>query len=805
MYMTKTYRTYGLLLLWVFIATTPFGCVNNKLVNEGRQYAQQGDWDKSVQIFQKAYDENPGDQETKLLLYRAKRNASMVHQARGEALLKMNRFDEAIRELKTAIALYPANVKAESFIETARAKKEAEHHLKVGENLAKARKHSQAKEAFQKAAKLNPSDDRALEALARYKKKEKRPPAFRLKADPKTPVSLKFKNTPILNVFEILTRLTGVNFIFDKDLQETKVTLFVTDVCFDEFLDILLKTNKLSSKLVNANTLIIYPDTPNKVKEYQDLQIRTFYLANLDVKKAVALLAKILKSKDIIANEKLNAVVIRGPKEVIDVASKVIEANDRPSPEVMLNVEILEVSRSKEQNLGIEFDPASVTAGLGEPAFDLYNPGSDDAPAMGSGSLYALGKISSENILLSLPTATLNFLKQDGDTKTLANPQIRVKNGEKAKIHIGERVPLRTNRRVDTTGAVTTDFQYQDVGVKLDVVPQINLHDEISLKLTLEISSLGDNLGTSSDPQYAIKTRTAQSVLSVRTGETVIIGGLISDEERRTVRKVPLLGDIPAMGYLFSNRDTDDIKTDILMSITPIIARSQEIPEPDVAEIWSGRENDFSLKEPYETTIEREEAYDDKPVEEPSAEAETISEAIQPKAPAPEDKTGVLPLPGMPSPPALQKEMPPLPGKQVPVPGVLPGPPSKSPASPVTPAPVPRQESVPKELADNYQITKAADKFPGDTWPVSMPFTVHVNSYTHKGEAEKRIKELESMNYDSFVVSSFVAGKGKRFYRVFVGKFKDYRSARKFCEELKLKDSFRQDIHVADREWAIGG
>ncbi len=798
----KGHRKTLFLFLWILTTLAPFGCVNNRLVSEGRQYADRGNWDKSVRIFQKAYDENPGDQELKLFLYRAKINASLMHQARGAALLKINRFDEAIQEFQVAIALYPANIKAEDLIEKAKAGKDAVHYLKRGENLEKIGKHSQAKEAFRKALELNPADGRARNALARYRKKtEERPRAFRLKVDLKTPVSLKFKNTPILNVFEVLTRLTGVNFIFDKDVQDTKVTLFVTDVSFDEFLDILLRTNKLTSKLVTSKTLIVYPDTPNKLKEYQDLQIRTFYLANLEVKKAVALLAKIIKSKDIIANEKLNAVVIRGPKEVIDVASKVLEANDRPSPEVMLNVEILEVSRSKEKTLGLELDPASVSAQLGESTYGFFSQGS--VPA-GAGSLHALARTSSENILLSLPTATLNFLKQDGDTKILANPQIRVKNGEKAKIHIGERVPLRTNRRVDTTGAVTTDFQYQDVGVKLDVSPMINLHDEISLKLTLEISSLGENVGSSSDPQYAIKTRTAQSVLSVRTGETVIIGGLISDEERKTVRKVPLLGDIPAMGYLFSNHDTDDTETDIMMAITPIVARSQEIPGPDVTEIWSGRESNFSLQEPYETYLERKETYEDKPMEESPREPKRPSVAIPQKTPSPNDKPGSLPLPDMVPSPTLQKDIP-SPGMEVPHPKALPGPPSEPPIPPVIPESRPLQESTPPPISDSLQVTKQAERPRIKAWPSSMPFTIHVNSFIRKKNAEERVKDLLGMDLDGFTLSTFISGKDRVYYRVFVGKFKDYESAEKFCKELKRSRSFREDIHVADRNWAIGG
>ncbi|MBW1911630.1 MAG: tetratricopeptide repeat protein, partial [Deltaproteobacteria bacterium] len=556
------------------------GCVNSKHMRLGQQYAAAGDWDKSVQAFQKALEENPEDQEIRLLLFRSKKNASLSHLSKGEALLNKKRFDEATTEFQMSIAFDPANIKAESLFEEAGAMKESEHFLKKGQNLEKAQKYSQAKENFQKALELNPANEMAESALSRYREKETAlPPKYSLKLKKEGPISLRFKNTPILNIFEVLTRLTGINFIFDKDIKETKVTFFLSDVPFDQFLEIFLRTNKLAAALVNEKTMIIYPDTPQKAKEYQDLQIRTFYLAYLDVKKAVALLTKILKSKNISANENLNAVVIRAPKDVIEVASKIIEANDRPSSEVILSVEILEVSRTKEQQLGLELSPTSITVGLGGPTSDFYTLGGAGAPASGGASLDALDRTSDKNILVSIPTATLNLLKRDGDTKTLAKPQIRVKNRGKAKIHIGERIPLRTNRRVEAgTGAVTSDYQYQDVGVKLNVEPVINVHDEITLKLTLEVSSIGDNVGTAADPQYSIKTRTVQSVMSVRAGESVIIGGLISDEERKTVRKVPLLGEIPVLGYLFSSYDTNDVQMDILMAITPIIVRSQEIP-----------------------------------------------------------------------------------------------------------------------------------------------------------------------------------------------------------------------------------
>lgn len=802
-------RYFGI-IVFTIVLLSMHGCVyDDHLLKEGKQYAAQGEWDKSVQSFQEAHNQNPSDKEIRLLLYRSKREASRLHLTSGEIYLKKNQFDHAIKEFQTAIAFDPSNIRAESLIEQAKAWKESDHYQKKGENLFKSGKYTQARESFQKALELNPSNEKASFALSHYQKKEERPPLYRLKMDRKTPVSLKFKNTPILNVFEVLTRLTGVNFIFDKDVQETKVTIFITDVSFDEFLDIFLRTNKLAAQVVNEKTLVIYPDNPQKAGEYQNLQIRTFYLAHLDVKQAVGLLSKILKSKDLIANEKLNAVVIRGPRELIEVASKIIEANDRPSSEVTLSVEILEVTRTKEQTLGLEIDPAAVSIQLGEPAFDFYNSDSTSAGfrAAGAGSLYSLDRVAPENILFSLPTATLNLLKQDGDTKTLANPQIRVKNTEKAKIHIGERVPLRTNRRVDTTGAVTTDFQYQDVGVKLDVQPVINVHDEITLDLTLEVSTLGDNVGTQADPQYSIRTRTAKSVLSVRPGETVIIGGLINDEERRTIRKIPLLGDIPAVGYLFSSRATDDTQTDIIMAITPVIARSQEIPDPGIAEIWSGREKDFSLREPFESYIDRSETYSDLPVEEFTLEPEESRteerpqgmETKPPEAPAPVPVEEEEPLPPVSLNPAPEppRPRPETSSTKTGIQTASNNPPGKPQEVTSNPQGVPGNCSAP--IADSDE-----DAMPF-SWPPAMPYSVHVYSFIHKADAEKQMQRLQENEYPSFTISGYVPEKDRIYHRVFVGQFKDFTSARIYCESLRQTQGFRRDIHVVKRDWAIGG
>jgi general secretion pathway protein D len=618
-------RRWGPLLLSALLLS---GCVaTGRYLSEGRRYVDAGDWDRSVRFYREALERYPGDPEVRLMLKGARWRASLEHRAKGEALLGRGRYNEAIAAFRMSLAMDPSNRKAAELMEAADRRREASIHLREARNRLRSRQYAAAREALDRVLERDPENPEAAELLAYYERREKDPPRFRLRLRNTEPISLKFKNTPVLNVFEILSTLTGVNFIFDRDVQDGRVSLFMTDVSFERFIEVLLDTGGLGGKVVDANTMIVYPDTAEKRREYRDLQIRTFYLADIDAQTAVALLSKILKSQDIIANETLNAVVVRAPREVVELASRIIEANDRPRAEVMLDVEILEASRTSIRNLGLDVNPDSATLGIaerggaegGEPGFSRRL------------SLDALSSLSKEDILLSMPTVTLNFLKQDGDTRTLANPQIRVRSGHPSRVLIGERVPLRTNRRVDTTGVVTFDFQYFDVGVKLNATPTINPNGEITLDLKLEVSSLGPNLGTSDDPQYSIRTRTAESILTIRDGESVIIGGLVSDDERRTVQKIPFLSDLPVIGGMFNNEDTNLARTDIIMAITPVMLRDQRIPGIDVARVWSGPEDRHATRAPFHSRIEAEHRYMETP------EADILEAVERQERPSPEE------------------------------------------------------------------------------------------------------------------------------------------------------------------------
>ena len=600
-------------LFFMLLQMTVFqGCVSKNAHHvKAEKFEIEKDYDSAVKYYTKALQENPDNLKARLGLQHARQAASIIHMQKAEKFLEKKYFKQAIEELQVSIAFYSGNTKAIELIDKAKRMKQSSYYFNKGNQQIKIGDYKNARDSFQKALELNPDNKEAETALTNYKKRVEDLPFYRLDYRSSAPISLKFKKTPVLNVFEILSKLSGINFIFDKDLKESKVTLFMTDISLDKFLEVLLKTNSLKAKLINRKTMLIYPDTPAKVKEYEELYVKTFYLSYLGAKDAVVILTKMLKSKNITSNKKLNSVTVRGEKKMLEMAARIIEANDRTPSEVILNVEILEVSRSTEKDLGLSVSD-TITFGVSETSSGIaYDTTAaiETGTAFGfasMGSLKDISNIGSKELYLSLPTATLRLLKQHGDTKILAKPQIRVSSSEKANILIGERVPIRSNRKVQTDGTTTYDFKYEDVGIKLAVEPVVNMYDQITMKLNIEVSALSSNVGTSDDPQYAIKTRTITTVMTINDGGNVIIGGLIQDEDRSTTRKIPLAGDVPVLGRLFSSKYSEVAETDILMSITPVIIRRQDMPRQEVAEFWSGTQKQASLEKPEEEKIRLE-------------------------------------------------------------------------------------------------------------------------------------------------------------------------------------------------------
>lgn len=395
------------------------------------------------------------------------------------------------------------------------------------------------------------------------------------------PVTLQFNDATLRIVFEALSKSTGLNILLDRDVRPTaKVTIFVKDISVVDAIDFILMQNQLEKRIINGNTLMIYPLTDAKKAEYEDLAIRSFQVTNADLKYLSSMLRTMLKLKEISADERTGILVIRDTPERLRLAAKLIAVHDVADPEIMLEVEILEVTTTRRSNIGVT-PPTSLS---------IYTPGGTAGLTVG-----ALRALQKNDLLVSPLSATINLKLEDSDAKLLASPRIRARNKEKAKIMIGDRVPTITNTLTPiATGAsvVTGSVTYQDVGLKLDFEPQVYTNDEVGIRISLEVSNIAAEFTDAQGGRsYQIGTRNATTNLRLRDGETQVLGGLITDQDRNTASKIPGLGHLPIIGRLFGNNDGSDTSSEIVLAITPRIIRNLPASDPEVRMIFSGTVN----------------------------------------------------------------------------------------------------------------------------------------------------------------------------------------------------------------------
>lgn len=557
------------------------GCAAS-VATQANGFAEKKEWDEAVFKYKELVEKEPSSLEYRNKYSRARFEAAQIHFQRGKEHLESGGLEAAAFEFQAALLLEPGFDKAQGSLKKVKRLMDSLYYYGKGIELLKDGKEKEARSSFTKAVGLNPGNQVAALELEKLKQGQKlRLDGQELNMKSMEPVTLEFRDAGLYGVFEVLARLSGINFIFDEDLKDAKTTILLRDLPFPQALDLILATNKLGRKVANDSTIIIYPATPQKAQQYEEMMIRVFYLTNTDAKKTVNLLKTMLRARDVQIHEELNAIVIRARPDIIELAQKILEATDLADSEVMLAVEIVEVNRNKAQSLGIDLSPDTITAKV---------PTTNNSTTLGD-----LKGLSSGQLLLGLPSMILDLKKEDVDANVLANPRIRVKNNGKAKIHIGDRVPIITT--TVNQGVSTENIQYQDVGLKLGVEPTVRPDDEVDLKVALEVSTIGaKTVTTSGSIAYQIGTRNAETVLRLHDGETQIIGGLINDEERSTVARIPLLGDIPVIGSLFSRTELSKVKTDILLSITPYIIKRLEIPEQSVTSFLSGKDENPSAR-----------------------------------------------------------------------------------------------------------------------------------------------------------------------------------------------------------------
>lgn len=585
-------RARCLALLPLLLALLLAGC--SSMARQGVELIERGAYEEGLAKLQQAARQSPRNTSIQIAL--ATQSSHVIKALLNQAVRERaaGNFDAAALTYQRVLVIEPDNDRALAGLRELAQRRNIGLMLQQGEAAMRRGDIAGAEHVVNAILALEPHHAGAT-TLARHIDRihaSAIAPYSKLRSRLGKPVTLEFRDANLKMVFEALSRTSGLNFIFDQDIRpDLKATIFVREVAIEDAVALLLQQNQLRQQIVNDNTIIIYPDSPQKLKDYQELVMRTFYLANIDANAALNLIKTLLKTRDVFVDERLNSLTMRDTVDAIRTAERILQSQDQASPEVVLEVEVMEISRQRILDLGLQWPNT----------FGVVNP-----DGSGISMLNQLRGIDSDQITIN-PSPQLRINAQDNDVNTLASPVIRVSNRERARIHIGERVPIVSATSMPSTQGpvITESITYLDVGLKLEVEPTVHLNGEVSMKIGLEVSNATPLPPTQQGTiPVQVDTRNAQTTLRLHDGETQVLAGLMRNDHRSSGNKIPGLGDIPAVGRLFgSNKDTYG-KTELVLSITPRIIRNLPYQNPYDMEFATGTENSLRLDSVDRTSVD---------------------------------------------------------------------------------------------------------------------------------------------------------------------------------------------------------
>jgi len=553
------------------------GCAaGNVAFRQGRKAELRKDWDTALVQYQQALKTEPENAQYIIRERQARIQASYFHLKQGQRWASEGRMDEAAGEFQKAAGIDPTNEAA------------AQELAKLVTARAAA---SRARESTLKKS-LQAAEETESTGAIRLQPFPKEPLAhFRIAADSR-------------KVFETLGKLAALNVAFTSDFQPRPISIDLTNVKVEDALRVLALQTKSFWKPVTSNTILVVPDTPNNRRDYGDEIVKTIYLSNplaaADRTAITTALKQVLGLQRIIDNPDSNAIIIRDSPEKVAAAEKMIHDLDRGKAEILVDVAVVEADRNRTRDLGIT--PASITAtGTITPGIQtgvVFAPplSSSSGGTAAASTNYPLNNINYKNLAASyaavLPSVAASALLNDSRTHILQNPQVRVTDGQQAKLRIGTRIPYATGSFLPgvsgTAGGfnllASTQFQYQDVGVNIDLTPNLLPNGEIGIKAMIEISSVQApvNIGGLSEPTFG--QRRIEHYIRLKEGEVSLLGGLLQTSVTHTISGVPFLGQIPILGNLFSTKHLERADTEVMVMLTPRVIR---LPEPGLG---AGRE-----------------------------------------------------------------------------------------------------------------------------------------------------------------------------------------------------------------------
>jgi general secretion pathway protein D len=573
------------------IALLLSSCGSYNAFKQAAAAEQAKDWDTAVAQYERALEIDPDNREYKLALDRSRREASRAHFQKGkvfrsEAAQATNADDQfrlsqmAATELQLTVKLDPTNQYAA--VELSKA-------YQMMQDLQKAAAESTSIEEIKKRASANMT--------------KAQPP--QLNPASNEPISLTFsRDTPIKDIYRALGNAFGINVLFDQAVKDDRISIELRDVTAQQALERVMQAGNHFYKILDEKTIIVVPDNPQARRDYEDLVIRTFYLSNGDAEQVTNVVRTMIEARNVFPLKALNAITIRDTADKVKIAEKIIEANDKAKAEVVVQVELVQFDLSRLREIGMAISGFPGKEGPSSSAtVGLPNNFSSGTLAQIQDVVGSLGAIRN-NATFVIPTVTYSLLKTYGNSELLANPELRISEGEKATLHIGQRVPVPVTTFQSFTGTSSsgsgttpyTSFQYQDVGIKVGMEPRVHHNREVTLKLTVEVSNQGPPVTFAGQEQPTFTTRTIESTIRLKDGETNFLAGLIQSNKIKSATKTPILGDLPLIGRLFTNESRDESRTDLVLTMTPHIVRVPDITEEDVAPMWVGTGNNLTFR-----------------------------------------------------------------------------------------------------------------------------------------------------------------------------------------------------------------
>lgn len=646
------------MLIVAMAAVIAAGCTTGRAFSRGEAAGRAGDWESAVGFYRKALEDDPDRTDYKIALERAMLAASSMFAERARQLVAAGQLEEALRAYRKAQEFEPSNRQLSSSA------------AQVDRTL---------RERFE-AAQPRPN----IELLRQQARRATVEPI--LSPSNPEPLIINFVNTSIREILTFIGSASGINVTFDRDFQDRTITLKLDGVSLQEALQQVMIANGYFYRVLNDRTIIVAADNTQKRTQYEEQVIRTFFVSHADATELSQVLVQMIRvagmaiQPQIVANKTTNTITIRATAPVVAIAERIVEANDKPRAEVMVDVQILEVNRERAKRYGL--DLGSYSAALS------FSPESAPGAESTSFNLNTISQgVSTADFYLSVPSAVVRFLESDSQTKVLAKPNLRGVEGQKLSLNLGEDIPVpsTTFQPIAAGGGATNplvSYGYRTIGVNVEMTPRVTYDNDIILEITIDLSGRGQDTNIAGQNLPSFSTRKVGTKLRLRDGESNMLAGLLREDERKSLTGFPGVMRLPIIKQLFSNNDTNIKQTDIVMLLTPRIIRTHELRAEDLSPIYIGTQSNMSLTGPPATiggSPEPEAAAQQSQLTTPGVAPSPASAANTPAANAP--MASASQPPATPVLPTGSTQQPVMPAGGSPIPGMTAAP-TAAPAAP---------------------------------------------------------------------------------------------------------------------------